>query len=81
MKFYIVSVASSSEYGSDIHVPQIFKTKKEALRALSAEYKSAVNEFSDCEHIDKIKKPMSFEVADYDCHMDCISGKITECEI
>lgn len=81
MKLYVVSIASSNEYGCSVQTPQICKTKKEALHTLSLEYKDAVASFSECESVDKTKKPMYFEVADYDNHSDSVCGKISVIEL
>lgn len=80
MKIYIVSVSSSCEYGCSNVQPSVFKTKKEAQKCLSAEYKDAKKEFGDV-NTATTKTKDNFTVQNYDCSYDCIDGRIFEVEL
>lgn len=77
-KIYILTIASSCEYGCTIDRVATFDKLADARKEMRLKYKEVKGTFETC---DASSNKDSFSVADYDCHYDCVTGQISMVEV
>lgn len=80
MKVYVVVTASSNEYGCSICHPEVFKSKREAQKALTRAFHFAEFDMGDDEYYKRHDRN-SFEVQNEECSYDDAVGGVFELEI